>query len=225
MPSIDCFMPKPIPVPATELQAIVDTMEGLRSLVPGTIPPKESKNLSGFIEAAQIAVMGGYVNRGMLKLFVPFGQQVMGDNHFIPWVKLQSPVGAWLPWAEFRLIGGFLDDIDDAAYSVEKATETLPILAKSYPGLKRLNYKTDLEPSVSAWCVYDQKLGFSIFALRESQDVITLGKSRGFSQLELLPVKAVLELGWCLREGYVVTSDSLTIDEACSGQYIEFDSG
>lgn len=224
MPSIDCFMPKPIPVPATELHALVDTMEGLRSLVPGTIPAEESKNLSGFIEAAQIAVQGGYVNRGMLGLFVPFGQQVMEDNQFIPWVKLHTSVAVWLPWAEFRLIGGFLDDIDEAALAVERATEKLPILAESYVGLKRLNYHEDLEPSVSAWCVYDQKLGFCIFAMRESQDVIALGKSRELGQLELLPVKAVLELGWCLRKGYIVTSDSLSIEDACSGKYIEHDS-
>lgn len=224
MPSVDCFMPKPIPVPATELHALVDTMEGLRSLVPGTIPAEESKNLSGFIEAAQIAVQGGYVNRGMLSLFVPFGQQVIEDNQFIPWVRLHASVAAWLPWAEFRLIGGFQDDIDEAALAVERATETLPLLARSYVGLKRLNYHKELAPSFSAWCVYDQKLGFSIFAMRESQDVFAFGKSREIGQLELLPVKAVLELGWCSREGYIVTSDSLSIEDACSGKYIELDS-
>lgn len=200
-------------------------MEQLRNLIPSSIPDEHRNDLTAFLEIAPYILMTGFSNRGMLRPLVAFGQQVKSESNFIPWLKLHPHVSLWLPWAETRLSGELGDYIDKAALSVELAIQMLPVLAKHHPDVKRRDYHKDVPPEFSAWCVYSEKHGFSVFAIPSTCNVSVLSPVDAVNYIELLPVKAVLAGGWCLQSGLLKYKGDLDVDAIRSDEWLEYEKG
>lgn len=221
---LDCLMPRPIPAGKSELEALVSTMEQIRNLIPNTIPNEHRKNFTAFLEVAPYILMTGYANRGMLRPLVAFGQEINSESNFIPWLNLQPLVSLWLPWGEARLNGEFGDYIDHAALSVELAVQILPVLAIQHPDVVRRDYP-DIPPEFSAWCVYSEKRGFCVFAIPSSCNISVLSHADAVSHIELLPVKAVLAGGWCLKGGLLKCKGYVDIEAMLKDEWFEYEKG
>lgn len=221
---VDLFMPKPIPIPELELDALQKTMIQLSNLVPGAAIPGDLKPFTAFLEVTPVALAGGFVNRGMLRRMRDFARQVSTNTNFIPWINLQSVVSQWEPWVEARYTGSAKDDIDCASLSVERATCLLPILAREHVGLSRKKYHTELPPAFLAWCVYSETLGYCVFAIPQESNVAALVANEGVSLCKLLPVKSVLSGDWHLRDGFV-TACGMSVDEMLADEWLEYEKG
>ncbi|CAH7343621.1 conserved hypothetical protein [Vibrio chagasii] len=224
MNHVDLFLPKPIPIPELELDALQQTMIQLSNLVPGAAIPGDLKPFTAFLEVTPVALAGGFVNRGMLRRMLDFACQVSTNTNFIPWINLQSVVSHWQPWAEARYTGSAKDEIDSASLSVERATCLLPILAREHVGLSRKKYHTELPPAFSAWCVYSESLGYCVFAIPQESNVAALGVNEGVSLCKLLPVKSVLSGDWHLRDGFV-TACGMSVYEMLTDEWLEYEKG
>ncbi|MDW2320221.1 hypothetical protein R7127_08000 [Vibrio sp. 1159] len=223
MNHVNLFMPKPIPVPSAELEALQATMNHLQHLSPNASLPDNKQALTNFLETTPIIFAGGYSNRGMLTAIIPFGRQVMASRNFIPWLNMQETVSTWLTWAEKRRDGMFNDEIDEQSLCVDRATKEMPILAAQHQGLKRVLYPEELPIPLATWCVHSEAKGYCVFAMHESEVVTNIEAFKYAStDCELIPVKAVLHCGYIIRDGVIVLKGE-SYDPDKERQFYEFE--
>ncbi|MDF4284577.1 hypothetical protein P3436_19835 [Vibrio parahaemolyticus] len=223
MNHLNLFMPKLIPVPNAELEAIQETMNHLQHLSHNTSIPDGKKALTDFLETTPILLAGGCANRGMLSTMIPFAHQVKASKNFIPWLNIQETVNAWLSWAEKRRDGLYNDDIDEQSLCVDRATKQMPVFAAQHKGLKRVIYPEDLPIQLATWCVHSEQKGYCVFAVNESSVVANLEVFKYTSvNCDLIPVKALLNSGYVIRDGIIFMKGE-SYDPDNESQFYEFE--
>ena len=203
MSYINCLMPKPIPCDSEFIDSLSATMSSLKLIMPNSIPVEYRLKLSEFIEITSYILISESCNRGMLKPLVTFGESVIDNPHFVPWVCITPHVNVWLPIACRRFSGEANDDIDQLSMSVDLATKLLPRLAEKHSSIKRQNYHEPLPIEICAWLVYCEVNGYNVFAIPSEHNITNINLISNLGHLEMTPLNEVLDLGWDLEGGFI----------------------